>query len=387
MRGIMKGAAAVLGSLLILGTAAYRYLWYAPAPYLPSLSAAAERRTVQVGDRERTYLAYVPANLPPGSPLVIVLHGSAMDGATMRRWTGYEFDRLADRDGFVVLYPDGYKKNWNDCRRDATYPARLENVDDIGFIRVLIERFVSEKGVDPRKVFAFGYSSGGQMAHRLAIETPDMVAAVATAGANIPAPDNSLCPLEGRTARVMLVSGTDDPIVPFHGGEVSLFGLASRGMALSAMETGAELARRNGITTVRMWHACRLRTRTMRPRSSVLSGPRSMSPPSRSTWCMGRACGAPASLPLPAHAGPHDRQPQRTGRGRDVLPSRSRRCADCIGVGMPGRLLKGSCGTGLQRRRSGRREQLLAAFPGPKGLDSKNQSRRSWKGRSGNLVS
>jgi len=169
-----------------------------------------------------------------------------MDGAAMRRWTGYEFDRLADRDGFVVLYLDGYKKNWNDCRRDATYAARLENVDDIGFIRLLIERFAAEKGVDRHKVYAFGYSSGGQMAHRLAIEAPDMVAAVATAGANLPTPDNSLCPLEGRTARVMLVSGTDDPIVPFHGGEVSLFGFASRGMALSSKETGAELARRNG---------------------------------------------------------------------------------------------------------------------------------------------
>lgn len=248
MRGFMKGAAGALGSLLILGAAVYGYFWHAPAPDLPPLSSVAEPLSAQVGDRKRSYLAYVPADLPRGSPLAIVLHGSAMDGATMRRWTGYEFDRLADRDGFAVLYPDGYEKNWNDCRRDATYAARLENVDDIGFIRLLIERLVSEKGVDPRKVFAFGYSSGGQMAQRLAIETPDMVAAVATAGANLPTPDNTLCPPEGRTARVMLVSGTEDPIVPFHGGEVSLFGFASRGMALSSMATGAELARRNGIT-------------------------------------------------------------------------------------------------------------------------------------------
>jgi polyhydroxybutyrate depolymerase len=248
MHGFMKGAAGVLGSLLILGTAGYGYFWHAPAPDVPALSSVAERSTIRVGGRVRSYLAYVPANLPPGSPLLIVLHGSTMDGATMRRWTGYEFDRLADRDGFAVLYPDGYEKNWNDRRRDATYPARLENVDDIGFIRLLSERVVSEKGVDPRNVFAFGYSSGGQMAHRLAIETPDMVAAVATVGANLPAPENNLCASDGRTARVMQVSGTDDPIVPFHGGEVSLFGLASRGMALSSMATGAELARRNGIT-------------------------------------------------------------------------------------------------------------------------------------------
>ena len=248
MHGFVKGAVAILSSLLAVGAAAYGYFWHAPAPALPHLSAAAQRLTVGGGDRERSYLSYVPPNLPPGSPLVIVLHGSAMDGATMRRWTGYEFDRLADRDGFVVLYPDGYEKNWNDCRRDATYAARLENVDDIGFIKLLIERLVAEKGVDPHRVFAFGYSSGGQMAHRLAIETPDMVAAVATAGANLPTLDNTMCAAKGPTARVLLVSGTDDPIVPFQGGEVSLFGFASRGMAQSAVATGAELARHNGIT-------------------------------------------------------------------------------------------------------------------------------------------
>jgi polyhydroxybutyrate depolymerase len=248
MRGFVKGTAAVLCAILILGVAAYGYFWYSPAPGMPSLSNVAERSTLRAGDRERSYIAYVPARLPPGAPLLLVLHGSVMDGETMRRWTGYEFDRLADRDGFIVLYPDGYKRNWNDCRRDAAYPARLENVDDIGFFRRLIEHFVSKMGIDPGKVYAFGYSSGGQMAHRLAIEMPDMVTAVAAIGANLPTPDNDLCAAVGRIARVMLVSGTEDPIVPFRGGEVSLYGWASRGMALSSLETGTELARRHGIT-------------------------------------------------------------------------------------------------------------------------------------------
>jgi hypothetical protein len=47
--------------------------------------------------------------LPFGSALVIVLHGSGMDGKKMRKWTGYEFDRLADRQGFALVYPDGYR--------------------------------------------------------------------------------------------------------------------------------------------------------------------------------------------------------------------------------------------------------------------------------------
>ena len=75
-------------------------------------------------DGDRSYLAYVPAKLPFGSALVIVLHGSGMDGKKMRKWTGYEFDRMADQRGFVVLYPDGYRGNWNDCRKNAIFATK-----------------------------------------------------------------------------------------------------------------------------------------------------------------------------------------------------------------------------------------------------------------------
>jgi polyhydroxybutyrate depolymerase len=88
-----------------------RLLLVQPAPLLPPLSATIRQNTVRVGDRERTYLIYIPASLPPRAALVIVLHGSAMDGARMRLCTGYEFDRLADQHSFVVFYPDGYPRN------------------------------------------------------------------------------------------------------------------------------------------------------------------------------------------------------------------------------------------------------------------------------------
>jgi polyhydroxybutyrate depolymerase len=55
-----------------------------------------------------------------------------MDGARMRLFTGYEFDRLADQHGYIAIYPDGYRRNWNDCRKDATFPAKRDNIDDIG---------------------------------------------------------------------------------------------------------------------------------------------------------------------------------------------------------------------------------------------------------------
>ena len=60
--------------------------------------------------------------------------------------TGYEFDWFADQRKFAVVYPEGYKNNWNDCRKNATFPAKVENIDDVGFIKTLISEFVQKPG-------------------------------------------------------------------------------------------------------------------------------------------------------------------------------------------------------------------------------------------------
>ena len=246
MRQVLKWAALVLSGTAVLAVGAYAHYWYSTPPQVPTLSSAIQRATLHVGDRDRTYLAYAPAQLSKGAPLVIVLHGSFMDGEMMRKWTGYEFDQWADRKGFVVVYPDGFKHNWNDCQKEATFPAKLENIDDMGFIHVLIARMAQEHGIDTKHVFVLGYSNGAQMAFRLAIETPDEVAAL---GANLPTPDTSPCAQRGRTARVMLANGTLDPINPYEGGKATIFGFGYRGTALSSRASADQLVQRNGITT------------------------------------------------------------------------------------------------------------------------------------------
>src|SRR3954466_11279020 len=105
--GIAVGLGAVAGF-------AYYELGYSPSFPEPELSAEPVKGTVQVGGRERSYVAFVPAKLAKGAPLLLVLHGSYLDGKRMRRLTGYEFDELADKKGFAVAYPDGYGGTWND---------------------------------------------------------------------------------------------------------------------------------------------------------------------------------------------------------------------------------------------------------------------------------
>jgi polyhydroxybutyrate depolymerase len=159
-----------------------------------------------------------------------------------------KFDVLADRRRFVVMYPDAYKGNWNDCRIAEKVPARLENIDDLGFVRALIAVAQAQLRIDPQKVFVVGFSNGGQMALTLATQSPSPIAAVAVFGSSLPTPDNSRCPGSTPTSRTMIVDGTADPLHPYGGGPASIFGFQPKGNVLSAPATAAILARRNGIT-------------------------------------------------------------------------------------------------------------------------------------------
>lgn len=199
--------------------------------------AADERNTIQVGGVERSYLAYIPEHLPQGAPILFALHGTGGSGEGMRVATGHEFDRLADENGFAAIYPTGYKNSWDDCRKTDPLPAKREKIDDLGFFRALIARFHGEHGSDPSRVFVMGHSNGAQMALRVALEAPEMVAGIAAVSANLPVADNSICHPSRKPVAALLMDGTADPINPFTGGEVILPPHYSRGLVVSAPAT------------------------------------------------------------------------------------------------------------------------------------------------------
>ena len=153
---ILKFAAAIAAGVVALGVAAYAYFIYSPDPTPPHLSGQVQTATIQVGSRLRSYVEYIPAQLPAGAPLVIALHGTTMDGALMRKFTGYEFDSMADTHGFAVFYPDGYKTNWNDCLKAGAVAATLEHVDDVGFILALIGKAQSEFKIESKESLSCG---------------------------------------------------------------------------------------------------------------------------------------------------------------------------------------------------------------------------------------
>jgi len=140
-------------------------------------------RVLTADGRVRTYHLHVPGGLSEHAlPLVIALHGGTGSGDQFRRNSG--LDELADERGFLVVYPDGVGvgptealRTWNGgycCGR-----AARDGVDDVGFVRELIDAIAAEFPIDPQRVFAVGHSNGGILAYRLACELSDRVAAVA----------------------------------------------------------------------------------------------------------------------------------------------------------------------------------------------------------------
>ena len=175
-------------------------------------------RTVLVQNRSRRYLVTTPDDTA-GAALVIVLHGSNQTAATIRGFTEPGFDDLATRGGAVVAYPEGFKKHWNDARRSTDFAARTQGYDDVAFVRAVIDDAAAAFGIDRSRVYAVGFSNGGQMVNRLAHEMPELLAGVAMISATQPAPENFSPDRDaGGALPVLLVHGTKDPIVPYAGG-------------------------------------------------------------------------------------------------------------------------------------------------------------------------
>ncbi len=246
MNAFLKVLTVGVGALVLAAVGAYVYLMHAPAPAAPDLKGALRRDSLQVGALTRSYLAYVPDRLAEHPALVLAFHGSNGNGQTMRVFTGFGFERLAEKYGFVVVYPDGFEGHWNDCRASGPYTANTLDVDDLGFVRALVRRFQDTHGVDPARVFATGFSNGGHMAYRLALEMPEAIRAVAAVGANLPTPDNLDCTPAGRPVAVMILNGDADPINPFEGGTVTIYGFGNRGRVHSAAATARYFGRLAG---------------------------------------------------------------------------------------------------------------------------------------------
>jgi poly(3-hydroxybutyrate) depolymerase/protein-S-isoprenylcysteine O-methyltransferase Ste14 len=201
------------------------------------------------GGRLRTAAVYLPSADFAPSRLVLMLHGAGGDVSRIRRFTGHGLERNAAAGAWAVAYPQGIGGTWNDCRRTPPYPAKRLGVDDVGFLVALIGRLRARYSIPAERVLVAGFSNGGQMAIRLALERPDALGAVAIVAAQLPAATESVCNAKIPALDSLWVKGTADPFLPSAGGESNGASGQTLGPVLSVAETiDAFLAPLSGAT-------------------------------------------------------------------------------------------------------------------------------------------
>lgn len=211
-----------------------------------SAAAAVEQpsvpRTLEVDGTARTYYLHVPPGLGPGPvPVVLVFHGGGGNGPSTERLT--RFSALADREGFVVAYPEGVGRNWNDGREFTSSRAHRDHVDDVGFVAALLDAIARVHPLDPRRVYATGISNGGIFSHYLAARLSARIAAIAPVVGGVADPPDPWFRPE-QPVSVLILQGTADPLVPYRGGPIS-FG---RGKIIDTEETARRWAALNGAS-------------------------------------------------------------------------------------------------------------------------------------------
>jgi polyhydroxybutyrate depolymerase len=162
---------------------------------------------------------YVPSGYTGApTPLVILLHGYSANGAEEDIYLGAR--ETAEAKSVLYAHPDGTtdavgNEYWN--ATDACCNFYGGTVDDVGYLAALVQEIGTRYAVDPKRVYFVGHSNGAFMAHRMACDHGETVAAIVSiAGAMWE--DTSKCPAS-QPVSVLDVHGTADTTVSYTGAD------------------------------------------------------------------------------------------------------------------------------------------------------------------------
>ena len=205
-----------------------------------------------IDGQARVFFVYVPLSYDGKRlvPLVLMLHGRGMSAKPFSNATG--MSAAADREGFIVVCPQaiGTPPTWN--LGFIKYTGQPD-VDDVAFIRVLIQKMQQELAIDAKRIYVGGYSTGAMMSYRLGAELADTLAAIGsvggTAGALQRDGSKKTVPAPSQPMPVIAIHGKQDNAVPYDGyqgspffsvAESIAFWVQSNGCAVPQKETFAD---------------------------------------------------------------------------------------------------------------------------------------------------
>jgi len=174
-------------------------------------------KTIMVDGKKRNYIIHLPTNYQSlkNIPVIIALHGSG--GKSEGTQKLYQLDPLADKYGYIVLYPQAIYKNWNIPGIPAANGKVDSSANDVQFISALIDSTLKFYNGDSMRVFLTGISRGGKFSLYLAYELNKRIRAIAPVCASIPGDMKAGYHFD-KPIPVLLINGTEDPLVSYNGG-------------------------------------------------------------------------------------------------------------------------------------------------------------------------
>ncbi len=169
----------------------------------------------------RVYELHIPPSYDQTkpTPLVFAFHGGGGYYKTMANDKFYKWKSKSDKEGFLVVFPNGTSPwpsgklaTWN--AGECCGYARDNNIDDVGFVKAMVDDLNQKVTLDPAKIFATGFSNGGMLAYRLACEIPDVIKAIASVAGTDNYPE---CNPQKRIS-ILHIHALDDDHVLFEGG-------------------------------------------------------------------------------------------------------------------------------------------------------------------------
>jgi len=217
---------------------------------------------------DRGYTVHLPPsyNRRQRHPVVIDLHGGGGNKAAARLQACPDqdpespacLDRVADCEGFIVVYPDGsfespLVKNIRTFNAGGGLGGYVcvsgyacqENIDDVRFFSDLLDVLEKEYRIDPKRVYVTGLSNGAAMSHRLACVLSERIAAIASIGGGNQYATGEEC-VPARSVPVLVIHGTADHCFPYDGGYERCSSSQPYGFRVAVQDTIAGWVSRNG---------------------------------------------------------------------------------------------------------------------------------------------
>ncbi len=234
--------------------------------------------TMMHGGVKRTFLLHVPRSYSPSQPvpLVVVLHGDSSSAREMEELT--RLNPLSARDGFIVVYPEGVSRGWNDGLSKQALRGRRGEADDVGYLAQIVAALSSSYQIDPRRVYLVGYDEGAMMGFRAICELPGLFAGIASVMGTMPVSVYKRCAAT-EAISILLINGAEDRLIPLEERDRARFRLpelvsveqtarfwadVNRCSPLPAYKTRLDLdVRRSGFAREAVYPQCRSNTQVM----------------------------------------------------------------------------------------------------------------------------